>query len=406
MKRRTLLKLLALTPLTLSAQEYSYSHKPHILVVGAGIVGASIAFHLSMAGAKVTVIDKQGPASHASRGTFAWINASYAKQPQYYHALSQQSVQAWHKLQQQLNIPVKWGGSLEWFQEHTKQQKLIGQIDEQQQWGEAARIITAEQASELEPQVNFTGASNIAFSGNDGAVDPVLATQILLQAAKAMGTEVIYPSELIDAEYNDKCLVAVQTTTGRIEVDKIVLATGAATGIVKQIANVDIPQRSTPGAIVITGPMPPLLNRIIVAPGVHIHQRLDGRIVLGEQAGAPKNDAHKQRLSSRANQFPSKEIADQHAQRILDIARQYVPDISNSKIEQVYIGWRPMPLDGHPVLGYSANRDSVYLAMMHSGVTLAPIVGHLVAQEIMSNKPLEQLEHYRPDREFKYVKRY
>jgi glycine/D-amino acid oxidase-like deaminating enzyme len=406
MNRRTLLKLLALTPLAASAQEYNYSPQPHILVVGAGLIGASIAYHLSIFGAKVTVIDKQGPASHASRGTFAWINASYAKQPQHYHSLSQQSVEAWHQLQQQLNIPVKWGGSLEWFSGEARQQKLIRQIVEQQNWGEPASIISAAQASSLEPRVDFTGASNIAFSENDGAVDPVLATRILLQASTSMGAQLIYPSELSDTLYDGTRLVAAKTTTGRIMADKIVLATGAATDIVKKIAKIDIPQRSTPGAIVITAPLPPILNRIVAAPGVHVHQRLDGRIVMGEQAGAPKNDAHKKRLATRANHFPSKEIADQHGQRILDIAIQYVPGLRDAQIEQVHIGWRPLPVDGHPVLGYSTNRASVYLAMMHSGVTLAPIVGRLVAQEIMNGKPIQQLENYRPDRVFDYVKRY
>jgi glycine/D-amino acid oxidase-like deaminating enzyme len=406
MNRRTLLKLLALTPLAASAQEYNYSPQPHILVVGAGLIGASIAYHLSILGAKVTVIDKQGPASHASRGTFAWINASYAKQPQHYHSLSQQSVEAWHQLQQQLNIPVKWGGSLEWFSGEARQQKLIRQIVEQQNWGEPAGIISAAQASSLEPHVDFTGASNIAFSENDGAVDPVLATRILLQASTSMGAQLIYPSELSDTLYDGTRLVAAKTTTGRIMADKIVLATGAATDIVKKIAKIDIPQRSTPGAIVITAPLPPILNRIVAAPGVHVHQRLDGRIVMGEQAGAPKNDAHNKRLATRANHFPSKEIAHQHGQRILDIAIQYVPGLRDAQIEQVHIGWRPLPVDGHPVLGYSTNRASVYLAMMHSGVTLAPIVGRLVAQEIMSGKPIQQLENYRPDRVFDYVKRY
>ncbi|MFT7112469.1 MAG: glycine/D-amino acid oxidase-like deaminating enzyme [Porticoccaceae bacterium] len=406
MNRRTLLKLLALTPLAASAQEYNYSPQPHILVVGAGLIGASIAYHLSILGAKVTVIDKQGPASHASRGTFAWINASYAKQPQHYHSLSQQSVEAWHQLQQQLNIPVKWGGSLEWFSGEARQQKLIRQIAEQQNWGEPAGIISAAQASSLEPHVDFTGASNIAFSENDGAVDPVLATRILLQASTSMGAQLIYPSELSDTLYDGTRLVAAKTTTGRIMADKIVLATGAATDIVKKIAKIDIPQRSTPGAIVITAPLPPILNRIVAAPGVHVHQRLDGRIVMGEQAGAPKNDAHNKRLATRANHFPSKEIAHQHGQRILDIAIQYVPGLRDAQIEQVHIGWRPLPVDGHPVLGYSTNRASVYLAMMHSGVTLAPIVGRLVAQEIMSGKPIQQLENYRPDRVFDYVKRY
>ena len=406
MNRRTLLKLLALTPLAPSAREYTQSQQPHILVVGAGLIGASIAYHLSFAGAKVTVIDKQGPASHASLGTFGWINASYAKQPQHYHSLSQQSVQAWHQLQQQLNIPVKWGGSLEWFNGETRQQELIGQITEQQQWGEAASIISAAQAGELEPHSDFTGANNIAFSGNDGAVDPVLATRKLLQASKAMGAELIYPSELIDTSHGGTRLITAHTTTERIQTDKIVLATGAATEIIKKIAKIDIPQRSTPGAIVITAPLPPILHRVIVAPGVHIHQRLDGRIVLGEQTGPPKNDAHNERLTTRANQFPSKEISDQHGQRILDIAIKYLPALRNAEIEHVHIGWRPLPLDGHPVLGYSQSRDCVYLAIMHSGVTLAPIVGRLVAQEIISKKLLKQLKNYRPDRAFHYVKHY
>lgn len=406
MNRRTILKLLALTPLAASTEEYNNSPQPHIVVVGAGLIGASIAYHLSISGAKVTVIDKQSPASHASRGTFAWINASYAKQPQHYHSLSQQSVEAWHLLQQQLNIPVKWSGSLEWFSGEARQQKLIRQIVEQQRWGEPASIISAVQARSLEPHVNFTGASNIAFSKNDGAVDPVLATKILLQASTSMGAQLMYPSELTDTLYDGTRLVGAKTTTGRIMADKIVLATGAATEIVKKIAKIDIPQRSTPGAIVITVPQPPILNRIVAAPGVHVHQRLDGRIVLGEQAGAPKNDAHNDRLAARPNHFPSKEIADQHGQRILDIAIPFVPGLRDAQIEQVHIGWRPLPVDGHPVLGYSTNRASVYLAMMHSGVTLAPIVGRLVAQEIMNEKPLQQLENYRPDRIFDYVKRY
>ena len=173
-------------------------------------------------------------------------------------SLSQQSVEAWHQLQQQLNIPVKWGGSLEWFSGEARQQKLIRQIAEQQNWGEPAGIISAAQASSLEPHVDFTGASNIAFSENDGAVDPVLATRILLQASTSMGAQLIYPSELSDTLYDGTRLVAAKTTTGRIMADKIVLATGAATDIVKKIAKIDIPQRSTPGAIVITAPLPPI----------------------------------------------------------------------------------------------------------------------------------------------------
>jgi glycine/D-amino acid oxidase-like deaminating enzyme len=72
----------------------------------------------------------------------------------------------------------------------------------------------------------------------------------------------------------------------------------------------------------------------------------------------------------------------------------------------VRIGWRPLPVDGHPVLGASPARPDVYLAIMHSGVTLAPIVGQLAAEELMGNVSIERLQEFRPGRDFDLIKRY
>ena len=188
--------------------------------------------------------------------------------------------------------------------------------------------------------------------------------------------------------------------------DQIVLAVGAASKTIANIAKLNIPQRSTPGIIVVTEPTEPLLNRIIVAPGVHIHQRFDGRIVVGEQAGAPKTSAHNLRLKGRPNRYPSQVLAQDHAQRVLDLAVKYVPRLTNVKADEILIGWRPLPLDGHPVLGYSSEEPSVYIAVSHSGITLAPIIGRLVAKELIEKRPLEVLNAYRPNRDFITVVRY
>ena len=80
--------------------------------------------------------------------------------------------------------------------------------------------------------------------------------------------------------------------------------------------------------------------------------------------------------------------------------------VADVGIEDVRIGWRPLPIDGHPVLGTSPARPDVYLAIMHSGVTLAPIVGQLAAHELTADTPVERLDEYRPDRSFKLIKRY
>ena len=123
-QRRHLLKLMAAAALSACAPLPSLSKPQRVVVCGAGIVGASIAYHLAKSGAAVTVIDKEAPASHASRATFAWINATWAKQPQHYHSLNQQSVSHWHSLQKELGLPIRWQGSVEWFSSEQRQQKL------------------------------------------------------------------------------------------------------------------------------------------------------------------------------------------------------------------------------------------------------------------------------------------
>ena len=127
----------------------------------------------------------------------------------------------------------------------------------------------------------------------------------------------------------------------------------------QRIAGFEIPQRSTSGVVVVTEPLPPVLNRVLLAPGIHLHQRDDGRIVLGEQAGAPQNEAHAMRLEGRPNRFPDKALGLQHAKQMIDTAVQFLPAISGVKVKQVYIGGRSLPLDGHPVLGVSWARPDV-----------------------------------------------
>ena len=91
---------------------------------------------------------------------------------------------------------------------------------------------------------------------------------------------------------------------------------------------------------------------------------------------------------------------------MLAVAQRFIPDIAGAAIEEVYIGWRPLPIDGHPVLGFSPARRDVYLAIMHSGVSLAPIVGQLAAYELIGGPSVGRLEEFRPGRKFELVKRY
>ena len=377
-----------------------------MVVVGAGIIGAACAYYLSKAGAAVTVIDKQGAATHASRASFAWLNATWAKQPKSYHHFSQLSLRLWKEVQTELNIPIRWQGSLEWFNSEKRHKKLVADIKEQIAWGEAAKIINTHETRTLEPFLLIPDDKQFAYSGNDGAVDPVLATNIFLSAAKAIGAKFMAPVRAEATVITEGRVTGISTSTGFLAADKVVLAIGANDSAFSRLGKMVIPQRSTPGVIAVTHPLPPIINSVVSAPGVHIHQREDGVIVLGEQSGSPKDQAHLLRLAGRPNDFPNPAVALAHGDHILKAATHYFPRLRKARISQAYIGWRPLPLDGHPVVGPSDSWPDVFAALAHSGITLAPLIGKLLSFEVVTGHSIPELETYRPSRKFESVVRY
>lgn len=406
MDRRSLLKLMGAAALAQFTPVRADASGLKVVVVGAGIVGASIGWHLSRYGAQVTVLDAVAPASQCTGGTFAWINATWAKQPRAYHQLNQDSVAAWAPMAKALGLTLTQGGSIEWFDDPERMRKLDRQIAEQQAWGEPAQMLSREELERLAPGVQFGTADRAAFSPNDGAVDAPAATRALLQQIEAAGGRVRFPVQALDIRTAGDRLLSVITDQGEIAADRLVVATGADADAPKRLAGIDIPQRSTPGIIVTTTAMPRIMQQIVVAPGIHVYQHPDGRVVMGEQEGPPSGDAHALRLADRPNTFPSTELAQQHAERIRAVGAAFVPTLAKADIDTVRIGWRPLPLDGHPVLGRSPHLPDVSLAVMHSGVSLAPVVGQLISQEIASGERLPELADWRPDREFQRIKRY
>jgi glycine/D-amino acid oxidase-like deaminating enzyme len=87
-----------------------------------------------------------------------------------------------------------------------------------------------------------------------------------------------------------------------------------------------------------------------------------------------------------------------HANALLARATHYLPALAGAQAVPVPVGYRPMPLDGLPVLGFAAAVPNLYIALMHSGVTLAPLVGELASMEIVDGARVEVLQSYRPER--------
>ena len=99
--------------------------------------------------------------------------------------------------------------------------------------------------------------------------------------------------------------------------------------------------------------------------------------------------------------FPNEEFEIQHGQRILTIAQQFIPQLKTVKLEEVVIGWIPSTHNGGPVVGHLKNIPGTYLATTNSGVTLAPIIGELVAMELLDGIETNLLADFRPEVSFK-----
>ena len=404
MDRRDFSKLLALLAISPNQGLGNISKKDKIIIVGAGIVGSSIAYHLTKMGAEVTVIERDRPAAHASGRNFGWLHASYPTQPYSFHHLLRLSLLAYHKLETEIDIDIHWGGSFEWHASKVSQKMLAQEVEVQQGYGVPIEMISGEQAHELEPNVKFDKEASMAFSKSDGAVYAIEVVNEFLRKTINLGGQVLYPVTYENVKVKRGKIVAVRTSIGEIEADRVVFACGIDAD---ELLKIDVLKTSKSEIILRTQPMKKVIDRVIILPSFNIHQEKDGTVIIGAAnttEGAPVGGlsgapiSHLDRLASMPESFPDAALEKQHVERILAIVQQFIPQLKTVELEKVVIGWIPSTHNGGPVVGHFKNIPGAYLATTNSGVTLAPIIGELVAMELLDGVETNLLADFRPDR--------
>ena len=370
-----------------------------VAVVGAGIMGAAIAWRLATRGVHVVLIEKGQPGEGASSHSFAWINAG-AKEPIDYHNLNRRSLEMWTRFSAAIgddgdptSAGLRWGGKVAWESVPANAEALVARVRQLQSWGYPSRLIDASELQELEPALNVGNVAAAEFSPNEGQVEPQMVVDCCLRRLNEFGCEIRVSTEVNGFEQSsDGRIVRLQTRSGYREADAVVIAAGTETTALASLAGVSVPQARSPGVVIRTNPLPPLLENVpvVYAPAlgdgrreIHMRQCTDGRVMIGEgdQESLAEDDS------------------EAHADDLLDRARQYLPGLAGARAVPVPVGWRPMPLDGYPVMGFASAAPNLYLALTHSGVTLAPALSQLAAQEICDGAPADAvLGPYRPDR--------
>jgi glycine/D-amino acid oxidase-like deaminating enzyme len=134
------------------------------------------------------------------------------------------------------------------------------------------------------------------------------------------------------------------------------------------------------------------------APGnLSFKQMADGSVVATDAPTPPDIPAH-QGIRMHPEAFPSDALRNYHGDRILRKVGNFLPGARGVRLERLTLGFRPMPLDEFPVMGALRGLPDIHVAVTHSGVTLAPIVGQLTAEEVLTGNRVKMFEPYRPER--------
>lgn len=363
------------------------------MIVGAGVIGASIAYHLSQRnGIAVTLLERNIPGAGASGHSFAWANA-FGKDPRDYHTLNRRSLDMWYRLAQQLDadIGIHYGGEMRWESSAQRGVQLRQRIRQIQRWGYPCRLITRDEMLALEPHLHPGTVAAASFSEADIHVETDRFIDVCLQRACEAGTTVHSKTSVTGFIIRNGSIAAVETDDAEFPCDLVILASGVQTTELASLAQVHIPQQRSPGIIIETTPCAKVLNSVAIihAPStdknhqhLHLRQLTDGslRIGQGTQEGINRDDSQ------------------QHADALLARAKAYLPAIADAEAIPTPVGYRPMPLDGFPALGFTDAVPNLYIALMHSGVTLAPLVGEMATLEIADDVRVGWFAPYRPER--------
>ncbi len=351
----------------------------HVIIVGAGIIGASFAYYLSAQGARVTLLDAGAqPGGIATPKSWAWINASWGN-PEAYFRLRHFSMGLWRELGSRLPaLGVNWCGGLLW---DLPRPDLEAYVRQQSSWGYGIRLVDGTEAQSTEPGLNAP-PEIAAHVAEEGCVEPVTSVEALLAAARDHGATLCPDVFVQELHIGDNGVDGVVTNEGFLGADEVIVAAGVAAPALLSSLDITFPLDTPSGLLVHSVPVPKMLNGLVMSPELHVRQTAEGRLVAGSDFGGadPADDPH----ATAAALF----------EKVCGLIK------GGEALEMDFhtIGQRPTPPDGVSAVGRIKDIKGLYLCVTHSGITLAPALGKFGAQDILAGVRDALLVPFSPDR--------
>jgi glycine/D-amino acid oxidase-like deaminating enzyme len=239
--------------------------------------------------------------------------------------------------------------------------------------------VDAERIAALEPRLRTPPSRAVHIPG-DGAVDPVATTDALIDGARGRGARLVPGTAATGLRIVRGRVTGVETTSGFLDGASVVLASGADLPVLCGPLGFAVPVVPSPAILVrLTGP-PDLVRTVVATPDLEVRATADGALVAPVEYAGETSAAE---LARSAERTRGRIAATFHGGE-------------DVRLLSARVGMRPMPVGGHPLIGPLPAVHGAYLAVMHSGVTLAAVAGRLVAEELVHGVKAPELRACRP----------
>lgn len=343
--------------------------KIKVIVVGGGVMGASVAWHLTKSGAAVTLIERSpGDDAAATASSFGWVGASASTPSDDPRAFAERlmALEEFARLGRDLGtLPIATRGSLLWGDTEDETSAMIA---EHRVAGTRMQGLSRAQIIEKEPRL-AAPPSLAAWAPDDFALEPALFANLLISAAQADGAGIRYGT-----------VEAIKTCGNRIEgvvvegqalsADVVVLANGYGARNLASTVGIDLPIHQSPAVLMRFSAEADLIGHLLCVQDMELRPALRGGLV--SPADYPEEgEAGLTALAAST----SSAIAD-----LLSITE--TPQLLSIGVAQ-----RPMTVDGAPLCGEVGQIEGLYALVAHPGVILAPRLGRLCAEAVFKVCP-------------------
>jgi len=358
----------------------SAAREADVVVVGGGIVGASVAYGLARKGRSVVLLDEGDDAFRAARGNFGlvWVQGKGAGAP-HYARWTMRSAAGWPALARDLadetgiDVQLTQPGGFhlclnegELAERRSILTGLRAALDGDYPFELLDHAATARLCPHIGPGV--VGAS---FGPLDGHVNPLRLLRALLQAFAQRGGRLAAGHKVVSIARNAG-MFDVATEAGHFQAARLVLTAGLGNRELAPMVGLEAPVDPNRGEILVSERLQPFLHH----PTAHVRQTGDGGVQLGDS----KEDVGYDDRTARA------ELA-----RIADRAVRMFPLLGRVNVVRAWGALRVMTADGLPIYETSASHPGAYVVTCHSGITLAAVHADALSDWILGGAQPQEI---------------